>query len=146
MIRNEEKKVEEKNDIEQKEKGVAELLGCLQMTLNKHIEQVRLSDRLGRTPACLVGIRIEYGSQLERPLQNGGGGHRKRRRILELNPNHPIFVKMRERFEKNENEQDTTLSACAELLLGYAVIAEGAKLPDPSRFNRLLAGCILHVL
>lgn len=51
---------------------------------------------------------------------------------------------MRERFERNDH--DAVLDACAELLLGYALIAEGAELPDPSRFNRLLAGCILHTL
>jgi HSP90 family molecular chaperone len=48
------------------------------------------------------------------------------------------------RFEKNEH--DAVLSVCAELLFGYALLVEGAELPDPSRFNRLLAGCILHAL
>jgi HSP90 family molecular chaperone len=63
---------------------------------------------------------------------------------LELNPDHPIFFKMCNRFENNEH--DAVLVACAELLLGYALLAEGTELPDPSKFNRLLAGCILHAL
>jgi hypothetical protein len=51
---------------------------------------------------------------------------------------------MRESFEKNEHA--AVLSASAELLLGYALLAEGIEVPDPSRFNRLFAGCVLHAL
>ncbi len=87
---------------------------------------------------------MDYGFQPKWPLQKDSRENQKQRRILELNPDHPIFFKMCNRFEKNEH--DAVLVACAELLLGYALLAEGAELPDPSRFNRLLAGCILHTL
>ncbi len=144
MICSEEEKAKEKNDLEQKEKEAAGLLEHLQKALNEHIKQVRLSPCLSETPAHLAGTEMDYGPEPERPLQKNSGGDQKQRRILELNPSHPIFFKMRERFEKNEH--DAVLVACAELLLGYALLAEGADLPNPSRFNRLLAGCILHAL
>lgn len=144
MIGSEEEKAKEKNDLEQKEKEAAGLFEHLQKALNEHIKQVRLSPCLGETPARLAGTEMDCGPELERPLQKNRGRDQKQRGILELNPSHPIFLKMRERFEKNE--YDAVLVACAELLLGYALLAEGADLPDPSRFNRLLAGCILHAL
>jgi molecular chaperone HtpG len=116
-------------------------LEFLRQTLDEHIEHIRISTRLGASPACLAATEMDYSPQMEQFSQRGGVGHPKQRKILELNPNHPIFFKMCARFEKNE--QDAVLSACAELLLGYALLAEGAELPDSLRFNYLLAGCIL---
>jgi len=144
MIGSQEEKAREKKDLEQKETEAAGLLEYLQKTLDEHIKQVRLSTRLGGAPACLAVTEIYYGHQLNRPLHKDSGGARRQRRILELNPSHPIFLKMRDRFE--ENEHDAVIGACAELLLSYALLAEGAELPDRSRFNRLLVGCILHAL
>jgi len=144
MIGNEEEEVKEKNVLDRKEKGDAGLLEFLRQTLDEHIEHVRLSTRLGASVARLAGAETGYGPQFGQLSQRGGVGSPKQRRVLELNPNHPIFFKMRARFERGEH--DVVLSSCAELLLGYALLAEGAELPDSSRFNRLLAGCILHAL
>ncbi len=144
MIGSEEEKVKEKNDLQQKETEAAGLLEHIQKALNEHVKQVRLSDCLGGIPVRLVGTKMGYSPQPEWPFRKDGVGNQKQRRILELNPDHPIFFKMRKRFEKDEH--DAVLVACAELLLGYALLAEGAELPDPSKFNRLLAGCILHAL
>lgn len=144
MTGREEEKAKEKNDLQQKENEAASLLEHLRKALNEHIKQVRLSDCLGEKPARLASTKMNYGIQPEWLLQKDSEGNQKQRRVLELNPDHPIFFKMGKRFEKNEH--DAVLVACAELLLGYALIAEGAELPDPSRFNRLLVGCILHTL
>lgn len=144
MIGSEEEKAKVKNDLEQKETAAAGLLECIQKALDGHIKQVRLSTCLGGTPARLAATETYCGDQLDRLLQRGRSRDQNGHRTLELNPSHPIFLKMRERFERNDH--DAVLDACAELLLGYALIAEGAELPDPSRFNRLLAGCILHTL
>jgi molecular chaperone HtpG len=116
----------------------------VQKALSEHIKQVRLSDCLGGIPVRLMGTKMEYSLQSEWPFQKDSVGNQKQHRILELNPDHPIFFKMCNRFENNEH--DAVLVACAELLLGYALLAEGTELPDPSKFNRLLAGCILHAL
>jgi len=144
MIGSGEEKVTEKNDLQQKEAEVAGLLEHLRKALSEHIKRVRLSDRMSGTPARLADTTMDYGIKSEWQLQKDSEVNQRQRRILELNPDHPIFFKMRKRFEKNEH--DPVLVACAELLLGYALLAEGADLPDPSRFNRLLAGCILHTL
>lgn len=123
MIGNEEEKVNGKNYLEQKEKEDISLLEFLQKTLNEHIKHVRLSTSLGASPARMAGTEMDYDSQMERLSQIGGMGDRMQRRILELNPNHPIFFKMHARLEKNEH--DAVLSVCAELLFGYALLVEG---------------------
>src|SRR4030095_10966812 len=80
-------------DLKQKEVETSSLLETLQKALEEHVKQVRLSSRLVSSPACLVGTELDYSPQLERLLLKGKGGGAKQRRILELNPNHEIFIK-----------------------------------------------------
>ncbi|HUK89248.1 MAG TPA: molecular chaperone HtpG, partial [Blastocatellia bacterium] len=96
------------------------------------------------SPVCLVGTEIDYSPQMERLLQMGKGAGPKQRRIMELNPNHEIFLKMLERFKTNAT--DAWLGDCAEVLLGYGLLAEGSDLPDPSRFNKLIADVLVKTL
>jgi molecular chaperone HtpG len=131
-------------DLKQKEEEVSGLLESLQKALDAHVKQVRLSSRLVSSPACLVGTEMDYSPQLERLLMKGKGGGPKQRRILELNPAHEIFIKLSERF--NKNREDTAIEAYAELILGYALLAEGTELPDPIKFNRLLIDIALQTL
>lgn len=139
---------EEKDRVEkalkEKEEESSELLQFLQQTLDQHVKQVRLSSRLVSSPACLVGTEADYSPQLERLLQKGKGGGPKQRRILELNPNHKIFLKLQERF--NRDNADRMLADHAQLLLGYALLAEGSELPDPCKFNDAVAELMIETL
>jgi molecular chaperone HtpG len=56
----------------------------------------------------------------------------KQKRIMELNPNHEIVAKLRDRAE------DSTFDDFAEVLYGYALLAEGSELTDPLKFNQAL--------
>ena len=140
----EQEKAKADSEFKQKEEETAGFLEFLQKSLDEHVKQVRLSSRLISSPACLVGTEMDYSPQLERLLQKGKGGGPKSRRILELNPNHEIFIKMHERF--SNNDKDSLVSNSAELLYGYALLAEGSELPDPARFNRILADSIVQIL
>ena len=77
-------------------------------------------------------------------MQKGKGGGPKQRRILELNPDHEIFAKLRERFQ--QNKEDKAIGEYAELLFGYALLAEGSEIPDPAKFNRLVLDLMLKTL
>ena len=59
------------------------------------------------------------------------------KRILELNPNHAIVTKLQQRYSADKD--DALVADYGELLYGYAALAEGAELPDPVKFNKLLA-------
>jgi len=133
-----------RKELEEKEEEAAALLNLLQRSLDEHVRQVRLSNRLVSSPVCLVGSEMDYSPQLERLLQKGNGGGPKQRRILELNPNHDIFIKLHERFKNNS--KDDALSEYADLLFGYALMAEGSELPDPVRFNRQMVNIMLQTL
>ncbi|MEP7341127.1 MAG: molecular chaperone HtpG [Acidobacteriota bacterium] len=129
-------------ELRQKEEEAAGLLEAMQKAVGDHVKQVCFSSRLVSSPACLTGTEMDYNPQLERLLMKGKGGGPRQRRILELNPNHGIFAKMLERFRNNHEDQ--MIGQYAELLLGYALLAEGSELPDPNKFNQAVIGMMLH--
>jgi molecular chaperone HtpG len=87
---------------------------------------------------------MDYSPQMERLLQKGRGGGPRQRRILELNPKHEIFVKLRERFRRNK--EDKAVREYADLLFGYALLAEGSEIPEPTKFNRMVVELMLKTL
>jgi len=141
---NQEEKEKAQEELKKKEEEAADLFAAMQKALDEHVKQVRLSNRLVASPACLVGAEMDYSPQMERLLQKGKGGGPKQRRILELNPNHEVFIKLRERFR--QNNEDKAVGEYAELLLGYALLAEGSEIPEPVKFNRLVIELMLKTL
>jgi molecular chaperone HtpG len=131
-----EERAQAEQELKQKEEETSDLLKAIQKQLDQHVKDVRLTNRLTTSPACLVGSEMDYSPQLERLLQMGKNGRPKQRRIMELNPQHEIFAKMQTRFQQGQDE--SVLNKYAQLLLGYAFLAEGSELPDPVNFNRLL--------
>ncbi len=129
----EKKQVEEQ--IKQKEEEYKSFLEACQKKLDEYVKQIRVSSRLVDSPACLVTEEHEYSPNLERLLQKGKGGGPKQRRIMELNPNHPIIQKLHDRFQSNSD--DATLGDAIELLFELALVAEGSEIADPVRLNRL---------
>jgi molecular chaperone HtpG len=131
-------------ELKRKEEEAVDLFEAMHKALDEQVKQVRLSNRLVTSPACLVGAEMDYSPQMERLLQKGKGGGPKQRRILELNPNHEIFVKLQERFR--QNKEDKAIGEYAELLHGYALLAEGSEIAEPTKFNRLMVGLMLKTL
>ena len=70
-------------------------------------------------------------------LGSGGAAVNKIKRILELNPSHPLLPKLQAIFAKDP--QSTELKDYAPLLHGQAILAEGSQLADPASFSKLIA-------
>jgi molecular chaperone HtpG len=66
------------------------------------------------------------------------------KRILELNPTHPLVSGLRTSYD--ERKDDPGLAETAQLLYGMALLAEGGELSDPPRFIRLLADRLARTL
>lgn len=133
---------EEKKEAEAKLKESAEklkgLTASLASTLDSHVKQVRLSNRLTESPACLVAEEHDMSPQMERLMRmSQGDAAPRQKRILELNPSHQIVQRLQARYAAAS--EDPQIAEYAELLYGYAALAEGLDLPDPARFNKLLA-------
>jgi molecular chaperone HtpG len=130
-----EEKKQAEEQIKQKEEEYKSFLEACQKKLDEYVKQIRVSSRLVDSPACLVTEEHEYSPHLERLLQKGKGGGPKQRRIMELNPDHPIVQKLHDRFKANSD--DATLGDAIELLFELALVAEGSEIADPVRLNRL---------
>ena len=129
----EERKAAEESRKEKAESH-ASLLESLQTTLDEHIKEVRFSNRLTNSAACLVGEEFDMSPGLERMLKQSGQSVPSQKRILELNPEHAVLNKLKTIFD--ENAEDTRLADYAHLLHGQALIAEGSALPDPAAFAK----------
>src|SRR5262249_49318102 len=141
---NQEEREKAQEELKKKEEEAADLFASMRDALDDRVKQVRLSNRLVASPACLVGAEMDYSPQMERLLQKGKGGRPKQRRILALHPNDEIFAKLQERFR--QNKEDKAVGEYAELLLGYALLAEGSEIPEPAKFNRLVVALMLKAL
>jgi molecular chaperone HtpG len=115
----------------------APLLTWLGETLTGEVKEVRLSTRLTTSPACLVSDADDITPTLEKMYRAMGQQVPPVKRILELNPEHPLVTGLRTAHEQRAD--DPNLPETAELLYGTALLAEGGDLADPARFAKLLA-------
>jgi molecular chaperone HtpG len=129
---------DQKTDAEkaQREQDFAALLPWLTTTLSEQVKQVRLSSRLTTSAACIVGDAHDVTPTLEKMYRAMGQQLPTVKRILELNPAHPLITALRTAHDAGAD--DPTLAEIAELIYGSALLAEGGDLPDPARFTRLL--------
>ncbi len=128
---------EEDPEREQRQADFAPLLAYLTSALADQVKQVRLSTRLTESPACVVGDANDLTPGLIRMYRALGQEPPATKPILELNPSHALVKGLRATHQ--ERPDDPTLPETAELLYGMAVLAEGAELPDPARFAKVLA-------
>jgi molecular chaperone HtpG len=115
----------------------AALLGWMTEKLETDLKEVRLSSRLTTSPACIVGDAYDMTPTLEKMYRAMGQTVPKVKRILELNPSHPLVTGLRDAQQQGRDE--AMLVETAELIYGMALLAEGGELADPARFTRLLA-------
>ncbi|MCF0223978.1 MAG: molecular chaperone HtpG [Fibrobacter sp.] len=120
-----EKKAEEEN------KGIFKgLCEMLQNALDENISEVRVSSRLKDSPCCLVTGEDAMSAQMERMMKAMGQTNiPKSKRILEINPTHPICAMLKARSEANAD-----LGVWPKALYGQALLAEGSPLPNPAEY------------
>lgn len=131
-----EEKKAKREKLESQEKDYNDLMKALKDKLGNEVENVRLSTRLTTSPACLVGQEGDMSPQLQRLISKMGSNMPQTKRILEINPNHPLLEKMLAKY--NENASDPTIGKYAQLLYGQSLLAEGSPLPDPVEYTKLV--------
>ena len=135
---------EEKEKAEADRKDYAELLSWMSGKLADSVKEVRLSSRLTTSPACVVGDAHDLTPTLEKMYRAMGQEVPRVKRILELNPTHPLVTGLRKAHEQDGDSE--SLAETAELLYGMALLAEGGELADPARFARILADRLARTL
>jgi molecular chaperone HtpG len=124
-------------DAEKPEGEFGSLLDFLKGALDEQVKDVRLSHRLTTSAACLVSDADDMSPMLEKMYRAMGQDAPRVKRILELNPGHPLIEGLRAAHEADA--VDAGLAETAELLYGTALLAEGGDLEDPAKFAKVLA-------
>lgn len=109
----------------------------LKTALGDKVKEVRVTNRLVDSPACVVVDENELSPHIMRMLKAAGQAAPEVKPILEINPEHALVARMKE-------TSDAEFGEWALLLLDQAMLAEGAALADPAQFvkrlNRMLLG------
>jgi len=112
------------------------LVKKIQESLGDEVKEVRVTHRLTDSPACLVSEEHELGANLERILKDAGQEVPTSKPILEINPQHPIVIKLKSKTDDGE------IGEWSHILLDQSRLAEGGQLGDPAayvkRLNKLL--------
>lgn len=135
---------EDKAAQEEVNKDFETVLKQIKDVLGEKVSEVRLSHRLTESPACLVADVYGMSLNMERIMKDAGQGlgmGMGRKPIFELNPTHPLVVKMK------EEQDDSRFADLTHILFDQAILSEGGQLDDPAAFvhklNALLQG-LLH--
>jgi len=134
---------EDKTAQEEVNKDFETVLKQIKDVLGEKVSEVRLSHRLTESPACLVADVYGMSLNMERIMKDAGQGlgmGMGRKPIFELNPTHPLVVKMK------EEQDDTRFADLTHILFDQAILSEGGQLDDPAAFVHKLNGLLQGLL
>jgi len=127
---------EEKSEILKKSEESKDLFVSIKEALGDTVSEVRLSTRLKSHPVCLVsaeGLSFEMEKVLAQ--MPDAGEKMKAKRILEINPEHPLLQTLR----RVHSTQPEKIHDIAWLLYDQACLMEGLPIEDPMGFSKKLA-------
>jgi molecular chaperone HtpG len=130
----------EKDGTSEKEKAKGEfekLIDYIREILRDDVKDVRLSGRLKDSACCLVTEEGGLDPNMEKILTAMGQEVPAAKRILEINPSHPVLGTMKEILEKEGRAP--VLREYAELLYDQALLLEGSRPKDPASFVKSVA-------
>lgn len=129
---------DEKKAMEEKQEENKDLLDAIKTALGDSVKEVRLSARLADAPAGLTSegpLSLEMEKVLSAmPL----GGETKAERILELNPDHPVFDALKRAMQAGGED----LVVYSKLVYNQALLAAGLKINNTVEFT----DCITKIL
>ncbi|MCP5279809.1 MAG: molecular chaperone HtpG [Thiobacillus sp.] len=133
----------EDKEEEAKETAKAEeakpLLERLKKALEGRAKDVRVSQRLVDSPACLVADEGDMNANLARMLKTMGQAVPETQPILEVNLDHALL----KRIEGEVNESgEARFDELAGLLMDQAVLLDGGQLADPAGFVKRVNGLL----
>jgi molecular chaperone HtpG len=128
----------DKKEIEKTTDEFKPVLDKIKEALGEKIKDVRVTNRLTESPACLVVDDNELSGNLERLLKAAGQKVNAVKPILEINPAHPLVAKLK------ANLDNDTFAPLSLILFEQSLLAEGGQLEDPAGFvkrvNQLMLG------
>lgn len=128
---------EKKTETEQEEKEQSELLSFIREALGDRVSSVKLSGRLKSHPACLSSegmITLEMEKYFA-SLPSENGEKVKAQRVLEINPDHPVFSALKRAFAENRDRA----ADISKLLYDISLLIAGYMPENPSETALLMS-------
>jgi molecular chaperone HtpG len=127
---------EDKKAQEESAKQNEDLIKRVKDALGDKVEEVRVTNRLTDSPACLVVGEHDMGAQMRRILEQAGQAVPDSKPVFEINPEHPLVSKL------DQEPDEDRFADLTSVLFDQANLAEGGQLDDPAayvgRLNKLL--------
>jgi molecular chaperone HtpG len=124
---------------EETNKDFEDVVERVKKTLGEQVKDVRITHRLTDSPACLVADDYDMSQNLERMLKAAGQEVAGTNPILELNPEHPMIVKM-----KAESDE-TRFADWTSIVFDQALLAEGGQLEDPATYVKRINELLMNI-
>jgi molecular chaperone HtpG len=119
---------ESEKELEEKAKSAEKLIKRMKKALQEKVEDVRVTNRLTDSPACIVLNEQDMAMHMQRLLKEAGHDLPSSKPVLEINPDHPIVKKLD--TEKSKKK----FADWSDILFDQALLAEGGQLDDPAGF------------
>ena len=126
---------------EEKETENKDLLEAMKDALDNKVKEVRISSRLSDDPVCIVadeGVSLD----MERYMASdpiGKAQNIKATKILEINPDHPIFNKLQEVYKKDPEK----LKEFSSVLYNQALLIQGLSIENPVEYAKQITDIML---
>ncbi|MDE7229395.1 MAG: molecular chaperone HtpG [Oscillospiraceae bacterium] len=122
---------EEKEEIKKEQEDNKSLFDFMTEKLSGKVKSVKLSQRLKNHPVCITSegmLSVEMEKVLS-AMPDGKGA--KAEKVLEINPNHPIFGKLKALYETDKDK----VGEYADILYSQALLIEGMPIENPVEFS-----------
>jgi molecular chaperone HtpG len=133
-------KLEDEAEKQEQEKQASDHKGLtekIKASLAERVKEVRVTHRLTDSPACLVADEHDIGGNMARMLKAAGQKMPATSPILEINPNHPVVMRLK--------EEEKHFDDWAAVLFDQALLAEGGQLDDPAGFVKRVNHLMLEM-
>ena len=121
--------IKEKEDNESKiNNNINDLINVLKKELENKISNVVVSDRLTKSPIILIADESGMDINMEKLMKMHNKTMPDSKKILEINPNHPMILKLSESLSKIDHKK------LSSLLLDQANILDGNVLSNPTNY------------
>ncbi|KAH9317797.1 hypothetical protein KI387_019566, partial [Taxus chinensis] len=104
----------------------------------ENVDSVKISNRLADTPGVVVTSKYGWSANMERIMQSqtlsdaNKQGYMRGKRVLEINPRHPIIKELREKVVLDPEAE--SVKQTAKLIYQTALVESGFLLNDPKEF------------
>merc|ERR1712117_236281 len=137
---------EEKKAFEEKKAKFEPLCKTMKEILDAKVEKVTVSNRLVKSPCCIVTSQYGWSANMERIMKaqalrdTSTMGYMAAKKHMEINPDHSIVENLRQRAETDKN--DKSVKDLVLLLFETSLLSSGFSLEDPAvhakRIHRMI--------